>query len=247
MPLLIRMEALLTLWRVAMSEVETNTVLRVPTSNEIALMCRLCREARGWTQEVLAEVAQVTVRTVQRIERGEGANKHTLRALAGAFGAGDLDCFTKPVEVPTLEELKAQQEKFAAAHVTLALQPLATGRALADLVTRASMDSADTAVELSADAAQEFASLTDYYREYRDCHDLYSEVDKLAVYEELQRHIDALATQGFTLNHALRDVRLRFPGNKDGEPWKTSVLYLVVAAKGKEPKQLVVSRRVQIG
>jgi transcriptional regulator with XRE-family HTH domain len=230
-----------------MSTAETAASPRLLTPDEIGLMCRVLRTGRGWTQEVLAEMAKVTVRTVQRIERGEGANQHTLRALAGAFDANDLDCFTKPVEVPTPEDFKAQQEKFDAEHVTLALQPVAMGRALADLVTTTSMDNAHAAVELPPDAAHEFAALTDYYRDYRDVHDCYSEVQKLEVHDDLQRHIDVLATLGFSVNYAVRKVRLKFPHNKDAEPWNTSVLYVLVTAKGKEPKHIAVSRQVRIG
>jgi transcriptional regulator with XRE-family HTH domain len=239
--------ALLTLPEDNMSESETATGPRLLTPTELAMMCRLLRAGRGWTQEVLAEMAKVTVRTVQRIERGEGANQHTLRALAGAFGAPDLDCFMKPVDVPTLKEAKAQKEKFDAEHVTIGLAPVASGRALADLVTTASMDTFESVIELPSDAAQHFAVLTDYYREYRDCHDLNSEVDKLAIYDELQGHIDALAAYGFSLNHAVRKVRLKFPSKNDAEPWNTSILYLVLAPKGKEPKQIVVSRKIQMG
>lgn len=44
------------------------------------------RKARGWTQEQLAIVANVTVRTIQRLESGESPAPETLMAVAQAFG-----------------------------------------------------------------------------------------------------------------------------------------------------------------
>ena len=43
------------------------------------------RLKKGWTQEQLATVSGVSVRTIQRIERGETASVDTLKALAAAF------------------------------------------------------------------------------------------------------------------------------------------------------------------
>jgi transcriptional regulator with XRE-family HTH domain len=230
-----------------MTEAQTKDDARLLTPKELALMCKLLRHGRGWTQEVLAEVAKVTVRTVQRVEQGEMASKDTLRALAGAFGAQDLDCFTKPVVVPTPEGIKASQEKFEAEHMTLAVKPVSNGRELAMLVTTTSMDSAEQTAELPAEAAHEYAALIDYYRDYRDVADCYSEVQKLEVFEDLDRYIDALNRLGFTLVHAVRRVRLRFKSDKVAEPWDTAVLYLMAAPKGKEPGRVVVARKVQLG
>jgi transcriptional regulator with XRE-family HTH domain len=47
---------------------------------------RELREARGWTQQHLADAAGLSLRTVQRIEAGEVApSKESLLALSGAF------------------------------------------------------------------------------------------------------------------------------------------------------------------
>ncbi|MCW2484245.1 helix-turn-helix transcriptional regulator, partial [Candidatus Symbiopectobacterium sp. NZEC135] len=44
------------------------------------------RLARAWSQEQLAELSSLSVRTVQRIENGERASLDTLGAIAAAFG-----------------------------------------------------------------------------------------------------------------------------------------------------------------
>jgi len=49
---------------------------------------RKLRLERGWSQETLAEISGLSVRTIQRIERGGAASLETMNALAAAF---DLD------------------------------------------------------------------------------------------------------------------------------------------------------------
>lgn len=43
------------------------------------------RHARGWSQEDLASIADIRVRTIQRIEAGKSASHESLKALANAF------------------------------------------------------------------------------------------------------------------------------------------------------------------
>ena len=43
------------------------------------------REERHWSQEHLADLAGIGLRTVQRIEKGEPASRETMTALAAAF------------------------------------------------------------------------------------------------------------------------------------------------------------------
>lgn len=55
------------------------------SSGGIADRLKLERLKRSWTQEHLAEIARLSVRTVQRLERGEEPSVETLRMLAEAF------------------------------------------------------------------------------------------------------------------------------------------------------------------
>ena len=43
------------------------------------------REERGWTQSHFAEIAGLSSRTIQRLEKGEGASKETLLAVASVL------------------------------------------------------------------------------------------------------------------------------------------------------------------
>lgn len=54
--------------------------------SELAEIIRQARTARAWPQEQLADAAGVSLRTVQRVERGAPCAKETLQALAAALG-----------------------------------------------------------------------------------------------------------------------------------------------------------------
>lgn len=51
------------------------------------------RAASHQSQEQLAEKAQVSVRTIQRLEAGDDASISTLNLVAGALGVGVGDLF----------------------------------------------------------------------------------------------------------------------------------------------------------
>lgn len=213
------------------------------TPEELALLVRTLREAKRWSQEQLADIAKVSVRTVQRVEEGQSSSIDTRRALASALGFEDIDALNKPYAIPTAAQLAKQQAKFDAEHLTLTAQRIETGKQLGRMVEQCSALLFHDGVDLSAEPAEEFARLTDYCRDYADCDDLYSAVDKLAVYEELGQMVNQLANAGFTLVGADRASHLLPKSPKDELP--ISILYVVAARKGQEPEQLVVTRKVQ--
>jgi XRE family transcriptional regulator, regulator of sulfur utilization len=51
----------------------------------MAFIVRKLRLQRGWTQDQLAEFAGISVRSVQRIERGADSSLETLKSLAAVF------------------------------------------------------------------------------------------------------------------------------------------------------------------
>ena len=50
------------------------------------MLVRKLRLERGWSQETLAEVSGLSVRTIQRLERGGKASLESLSSLAATFG-----------------------------------------------------------------------------------------------------------------------------------------------------------------
>ena len=54
------------------------------------------RTRSAWTQEELADKANLSARTVQRLERGESASLESIRMLAAVFGVGVEELLAKP-------------------------------------------------------------------------------------------------------------------------------------------------------
>lgn len=87
---------------------------------------RALREARAWSQEQLADIAGLNVRTVQRAESGHPASPETRMALASAFG----------VEPAGLAAMPAVPDVGAAAGDGPAVAPVTTVPATSDPVAR---------------------------------------------------------------------------------------------------------------
>lgn len=60
---------------------------------------KLMRRAKGWSQEQLADISGVSIRTIQRLEAGEAPGLETQKALAAAFEYS-LDEFNAQVSSP---------------------------------------------------------------------------------------------------------------------------------------------------
>jgi transcriptional regulator with XRE-family HTH domain len=231
-----------------MQTTEQTDTSRVLTAGELAEVIKLSRHYKQWSQEQLAALSGLSVRTIQRVERGEPSDFDTRRALASALEFEDIDALNKPFEIPTDEKLKAEKEKFDREHITLDALPLARGRELAKLVEMHSMDLSTPGFDMKREAEEEFAALVDYMREYRECKELYSEVQKFDVYDQIQRHIDVLRKHGVSLCYAERKLQIKF-NNDDthARPFRTSALYVIAFPLGKEPKQIVTPREMAMG
>lgn len=66
------------------------------------------REDRSWSQEHLAEAAGLSLRTVQRIENGEGASRDSVMALAAAF---NVDVISLTVDARSEAKAAAQSKR----------------------------------------------------------------------------------------------------------------------------------------
>ncbi|MFT3760381.1 helix-turn-helix domain-containing protein [Thauera sp.] len=210
---------------------------RLLTPVELAAFIKLFRDMRQWSQEQLAAISGLNVRTIQRVEKGFPASLDTRRALARAFDFEDIDVLNKPFAIPSEEEAKAAKEKFDQEHVTLTAIALTTGKQLAKLAETCSMDLSEPAFELTREADERFAMLVDYLRDYRDCADHYSETQKFDVYDEMQSHIDALKALGVSLRYATRKMQVKWGTDADAKPMPATMLYVVGFPLGEEPEQ----------
>lgn len=219
---------------------------RLLTPEELAMVVRMFREMRQWSQEQLSEISGLSGRTIQRVEQADPSSLDTRRALALAFGFEDIDAFSKPYVIPTEEERKAEKEKFDRENITLKALPLDKGRQLAELAETCSMDLTSPAFELSREAEEQLADLTDYFRDYRDVHECYSQRSKLEVHDDFQGFIDRLRDLEVSLRYATRKVVIK-AATPDAQPMKTTVCIIAAFPLGKEPSEFATPREMKIG
>lgn len=218
---------------------------RTLTPEELAFLIRMLRDAKGWSQGQMADISKLSTRTVQRVEEGQPSSLDTRRALASALGFEDIDALNKSHAIPTPKQLAEQKALFDKEHLTLKAQRIETGKQFGRLMEQASANMFHESLELPPEASQVFARLTDFCREYADCDELYSAVDKLDVYDELEQMVTELADLGFVLAAATRNTQLLTKGATEGVP--VTVVYVVVFPRGEEPEQLVVTKKLQFG
>ena len=72
------------------------------------MIIRKYRLQRGWSQEQFAEIAGLSVRTVQRIERGQTPGLESLKSLAAAF---DISLDELRLETAMLESATVNKEE----------------------------------------------------------------------------------------------------------------------------------------
>ncbi|KKD60825.1 XRE family transcriptional regulator [Grimontia sp. AD028] len=74
------------------------------------MIVRKLRLQRGWSQEQLSEMSGLSVRTIQRIERGDKAGLESLKSLAAVFEIQVSDLRKEP-EPDMTEEVKYTAEE----------------------------------------------------------------------------------------------------------------------------------------
>jgi transcriptional regulator with XRE-family HTH domain len=217
---------------------------RPVNTQELGNIIRLARVGKKWSQEQLAAISGLSARTIQRVEQGESAGLDTRRALARAFGLDDIDAFNKPVTIPAAEGLQEAQARFDREHVTLAVSKVCSGIELLSLVERSMGDVSEPGFEMARPARETFARLIDYYRDYRDGADLYSQLDKVDIQDQAQGQIDELQALGVSLCYATRRVKFKLGQGPEQDSLPAEILYVVAYPVGKEPTTLSTPKQI---
>ncbi|HEX9590720.1 MAG TPA: 2TM domain-containing protein [Bradyrhizobium sp.] len=80
------------------------------------MLIQKLRLQRGWSQEQLVDLSGLSVRTIQRLERGQTASVESLKALGAAFEIEFSD-LKEPEMDPTMSQSVRADEALAFAHV----------------------------------------------------------------------------------------------------------------------------------
>ncbi|WP_043343330.1 helix-turn-helix domain-containing protein [Belnapia moabensis] len=107
----------------------------VPTPMTIAFFVRLQRELREWKQSELCCRADISLSTLERVERGQAVSPDNLRRIAIALGQAQ-DAFTEPRIPSTAEEALCRLEEKVKPFedtVEVSVRPLRGHRQIAEL------------------------------------------------------------------------------------------------------------------
>lgn len=135
----------------------------------LAKNVKTIRDMKHWTQQHLAETAGILLRTVQRVERGDGASLETLGALASAFDVTidflqtDMEAFVKAEE-----ELRRTHDLIEVKPVTCSSHVEAVGASDAYFMQCASED--DTVRDAFADLASNLKDMGDLWDDAAPAH-----------------------------------------------------------------------------
>jgi transcriptional regulator with XRE-family HTH domain len=80
------------------------------------MLIQKLRLQRGWSQEQLAELSGLSIRTIQRIERGQTASVESLKSLGAVFEI-DFSALKEPEMNQTASQSVSADEALALAHV----------------------------------------------------------------------------------------------------------------------------------
>jgi transcriptional regulator with XRE-family HTH domain len=216
------------------------------TPGEVGLLVKLYREAMEWSQETLAELSGLTVRTIQRVEAAQPSSLDTRRALARGFQIPDLDVFSKPNPFPTPEELEQQKADFDRQYLVLDAGVVDGRRIMAMLIERQGRGAIGpgSTVELPPAAQDAFATILDYVRDCMDVADVASRREMLGYGDEVDTHIAELRATGHCLCMAERRTSVTSKSWPDPTPMPLDVVYFVVAPVDAPPAKVVVPRKL---
>jgi transcriptional regulator with XRE-family HTH domain len=89
---------------------------RSAMTKETGMLVQKLRLQHGWSQEDLAELSTLSVRTIQRIERGRTASVESIKALASVFEVGFRSLKEPEMDKPAALSVD-RDEALALAHV----------------------------------------------------------------------------------------------------------------------------------
>lgn len=177
------------------------------------------RIKRGWPQEQLAEIADVSLKTIQRVEQGNPAAFNTLQAIANAFDLTVEDLLLKEDNAPK-PDTKPTEPKI---HHLPRLQSGDEILKIVGLTGTISFDNPDPKSQ------EEMQALRDFSQEIHDCADIWTDVSpgyRIEMSFNLTTKLAELYKMGFSLFGMTRVVR--YSSQSVGRPLVMNQATLVI-------------------
>jgi len=155
---------------------------------------RFCREQEAWTQQNLADFSGVSLRTVQRLEKGVPCSAEMLMAISNAFGIADYNTLVERTVAPR------EDVAVPSAPPSIRISKVENAHALLALLPGHQLCNPDTPEDcLDFDALHQMAR---FYDEVLDLLDLLPDLSfsaRIEAMQCLQETMTSLEEQGFIL------------------------------------------------
>ena len=216
------------------------------TPTEVGVLVKRYREVMQWSQETLAELCGLTVRTIQRVEAGQPSSLESRRALARGFQIPDLDAFSKPNPFPTPEELVRQKAEFDREYLVLDAHVVDGRGIMAMLIEMRGFGAIGpgSIVELPSAAQDAFTTIIDYVRDCMDVAGSAPQREMLDYGDEVDGHIADLSTGGYCLCMAMRRTKIMNKAWVNPTPMEIVIMYLVAAPVEAPAAKISVPRKL---
>jgi len=210
--------------------------LLTPPAPLIAFLVIMGRKARALKQSALADLASVSLSTLERIERGDPVSAEALEKVTAALGM-PADYFTAPRLPRTHEEMAEDFRREPSNPVLIKVAPLrnqAQLRALTACETLLMFPSDDEAA--TVEAMRSLAEWIDFLgfvlNEHKIFKDLKPSRDRRAVYQSVLDHVAGLQARGFMV---LAGVTTRSRAAGEGDE---RVAFFSITTKAADPSGL---------
>lgn len=208
------------------------------TENVLAAFVTSYRKQKGWSQQTLADLAGLDIKTIQRAEKGISCGPDARRALAVAFELKDVNYFNKPVPIPDYEKLEKETIK-------IEIKKIFSGLELREISESTEAAQFTCLVEdASKDAMSIFAKTEDYLKDYLLIRNDLTAFDKLSVNDDLEEYIQSLFEIGYSIGVGKRFVTLK--DEDGGDTTKFSVMYCVISLETDFPSIVRVSKDTKL-
>lgn len=183
----------------------------VPTPEMIALHVRTWRQVRNWKKATLADFAQVSLSTIERIERAERVSEENLERVAQALGF-QKGAFTDPRRILPPEEAAEKVEEMFEGMMMVPCRPLRTQPEATAILDCAFMTvpqgQFDTETAAYVAALREWLELWSFL--LSDLTNPDRPVRKREIYTDLLAKVRDIERRGYTALHAVYEAKSPF-------------------------------------
>jgi transcriptional regulator with XRE-family HTH domain len=200
----------------------------------LATNVRSVRERKHWTQQHLADVAGVDLRTVQRVEQGVGPGVETMRALANAFDTS-IDALQTDYAA-LMKQWERSYEELQKTHDIVSVSPVNQVR---DLEVVGTCDAFVAQCEADEeDVRRAFAQLQTYLTDLRDLWNDVPAISREDYLKEAFELVRALTDRGIVV--CFGTCVRPFGAGKGSVKLRT--LFLVAWPRGQEQERVAIPK-----